>query len=94
MSKTMLEKGKIMQDKKLYGTATVGTKGQIVIPADAREILGIETGDRLYVIGSKQGKWIGLIQEEQLRSLVDQLSTNIETYKDVLDNSAHDQKIQ
>lgn len=83
-----------MQDKKLYGTATVGTKGQIVIPADAREILGIETGDRLYVIGSKQGKWIGLIQEEQLRSLVDQLSTNIETYKDVLDNSAHDQNAQ
>lgn len=77
-----------MQDKKLYGTATVGTKGQIVIPADAREILGIETGDRLYVIGSKQGKWIGLIQEEQLRSLVEQLSTNIESYKDVLDSPA------
>jgi AbrB family looped-hinge helix DNA binding protein len=56
-----------MHDKKLYGTATVGTKGQVVIPAEAREMLGIEAGDRLYVIGSKQGKWVGLIQEEQLR---------------------------
>lgn len=73
-----------MHDKKLYGTATVGTKGQVVIPAEAREILGIESGDRLYVIGSKQGKWVGLIQEEQLRSMIEQFTDNIELYKDVL----------
>jgi AbrB family looped-hinge helix DNA binding protein len=77
----------MMNDKKLYGTATVGTKGQVVIPAEAREILGIESGDRLYVVGSKQGKWIGLIQEEQLRSIIEQLSDNIELYKDVLGNA-------
>ena len=74
-----------MKDKKLYGTATVGTKGQVVIPADAREILGIVPGDRLYVVGSKEGKWIGLIQEEQLRTMIEQLSDNIELYKGVLD---------
>ena len=76
-----------MHDKKLYGTATVGTKGQVVIPADAREALGIASGDRLYVLGSRQGKWIGLIQEEQLRSMLEQLTDNIELYKDVLDNT-------
>jgi AbrB family looped-hinge helix DNA binding protein len=75
-----------MHDKKLYGTATVGTKGQVVIPAEAREMLGIEAGDRLYVIGSKQGRWVGLIQEEQLRSMVEQFTDNIELYKDVLNN--------
>ena len=77
-----------MHDKKLYGTATVGTKGQVVIPAEAREILGIESGDRLYVIGSKQGKWVGLIQEDQLRSMIEQFANNIELYKDVLDGSS------
>jgi AbrB family looped-hinge helix DNA binding protein len=77
-----------MHDKKLYGTATVGTKGQVVIPAEAREILGIESGDRLYVIGSKQGKWVGLIQEEQLRSMVEQFADNIELYKDALGSSS------
>lgn len=75
-----------MHDKKLYGTATVGTKGQVVIPAEAREILGIESGDRLYVIGSKQGKWVGLIQEDQLRSMIEQFADNIELYKDALGN--------
>lgn len=75
-----------MQDKKLYGTATVGTKGQVVIPADAREALGVATGDRLYVVGSVHGKWIGLIQEEQLRSIVEHLTDNIEDYKAALDS--------
>lgn len=33
-----------------YGTATVGEKGQIVIPAEAREELGFQPGDKLLVM--------------------------------------------
>lgn len=73
-----------MHDKRLYGTATVGTKGQVVIPADAREALDIQTGDRLYVVGSQSKKWVGLIKEEQLRELIEHLTDNIEQFKDVL----------
>lgn len=73
-----------MNDKKLYGTATVGTKGQVVIPADAREDIGIKAGDRLYVVGSSEKKWVGLIQEEQLRAFLEHLTENIEQYKDIL----------
>ena len=37
-------------------TVTVGTKGQIVIPKEAREIFGIEPGDNLILLGDvKQG---------------------------------------
>jgi len=74
----------MMHDKKLYGTATVGTKGQVVIPADAREALDIKTGDRLYVIASNKSKWVGFLPEEQLREMISHLTDNIETYKDVL----------
>lgn len=73
-----------MHDKKLYGTATVGTKGQVVIPVELRDAFGIEPGDRLYAIGSKEGKWLGFIPEEQLRSILEKLTDNIESYKDVL----------
>lgn len=73
-----------MHDKKLYGTATVGTKGQVVIPADAREELDIQTGDRLYVVGSHKSKWVGFIKEDQLRELIDHITDNIEKYKDIL----------
>ncbi len=37
-------------------TVTVGTKGQIVIPKEAREVFGIEPGDTLILLGDvKQG---------------------------------------
>lgn len=72
------------QDKKLYGTATVGSKGQVVIPAEARDELGIEQGDRLYVVGSSEKKWVGFIQEDQLREIVASITDNVEQYKDIL----------
>ena len=73
-----------MHDKKLFGTATVGSKGQVVIPAYAREELGIKPGDRLYVMGSPKKKVLGLIPEEQLREILDHLIDSVEQYKDIL----------
>jgi AbrB family looped-hinge helix DNA binding protein len=70
-----------MHDKKLYGTATVGTKGQIVIPADAREELGIKTGDRLYVVGSPKACAVTFIQEEQLEGFIERLNLNLEGFR-------------
>jgi AbrB family looped-hinge helix DNA binding protein len=67
-----------MNEKKLYGTATVGTKGQVVIPADAREELSIQPGDKLYVVGSKKGQFVGLIKEEQLRKMVERLTDDVD----------------
>ena len=38
------------------GSATVGTKGQIVIPADAREEMQIREGDKVVVLrGPREG---------------------------------------
>ena len=62
----------------------MGTKGQVVIPADARDALDIKTGDRLYVVGSTKKKWVGFIKEDQLRDMLDQITANIEQYKDIL----------
>lgn len=39
--------------KHLFGMAKVGSKGQIVIPKDAREIFDINEGDSLFVIGDE-----------------------------------------
>lgn len=35
-------------------TATVGEKGQIVIPKQARDIFGIKSGDTLLLLGDKE----------------------------------------
>lgn len=78
--------GKIpMPNKKLYGTATVGTKGQIVIPADARKELGIEEGDRLYVVGSPDGGFLGLLKEETLQEMMEHMTAQIESFRAIKD---------
>ncbi|MDR1513915.1 MAG: AbrB/MazE/SpoVT family DNA-binding domain-containing protein, partial [Propionibacteriaceae bacterium] len=38
---------------KVYGTARVGERGQIAIPADARRELGIDPGDKVVVFGNR-----------------------------------------
>ena len=70
-----------MHDNKLYGTTTVGTKGQLVIPATAREELGIKTGDRLYVIGHSHKGVIMLLQEDRLEQFIEQMNLRVETFR-------------
>jgi AbrB family looped-hinge helix DNA binding protein len=70
-----------MHEKKLYGTTTVGTKGQIVIPATAREELTISTGDRLYVVGSPKNGVIMLLKEDKLEQFIEHMSLNVEALK-------------
>lgn len=73
-------------EKRLYGTATVGTKGQVVIPADAREQLDIQTGDRLYVIGSPKSKVVTFIKEEQVEQFIEKISAHLEDFRSIKNN--------
>ena len=75
-----------MHDKKLFGTATVGTKGQVVIPADARDAFDIKTGDRLYVVGSEKAGLVGFLKEDQLRAMVEHITDSVEQYRSAIDN--------
>lgn len=74
-----------MHDKKLYGTATVGSKGQVVIPAEAREELGIVPGDKLYIAGSTEKKVLFCLKEEQLQALIEHLTGNLENTKTIIE---------
>ena len=67
--------------KRLYGTATVGTKGQVVIPAEAREELGLQAGDRLYVMNAAHGGGVVLLKEEMLEAFVDQIAAQVEDFR-------------
>lgn len=53
-----------------YGSATVGKKGQVVLPADLREDLDIEPGDKLiFFSGLREGKGFGATKPEELLEL-------------------------
>ena len=59
--------------KHLFGLVTVGDKGQIVIPAKARKIFDISTGDQLVVLGD-EGQGLALIKSENFLTLANMIS--------------------
>lgn len=67
---------KMTSQDKLYGTTTMGARGQVVIPADARKDLGLSPGDQLMVMG-KFGKALGLIKTEEMESFVKIIMENL-----------------
>jgi AbrB family looped-hinge helix DNA binding protein len=73
--------------KTFYGLATVGTKGQIVIPAKAREELNIEPGDSLVVVGIKDHGMLGICPVKSVEAMLEHATTQLETLRDVIDKS-------
>ena len=72
--KHILGKGKA---QKVFGTAKVGDRGQIVIPKEAREFFGIEPGDTLLILGKSE---TGLIvtRPETLNDLANKIFDSVE----------------
>jgi AbrB family looped-hinge helix DNA binding protein len=51
-----------------YGSVKVGERGQVVIPADARDKLGIKPGDKLLAFQASYGKGIILTTSEEFEN--------------------------
>lgn len=62
--------------KRVFGTAKVGDRGQIVIPKEARELFGIQPGDTLLIVGEED---TGLIvsRPEVLSDLASQIFESV-----------------
>ena len=62
--------------QRVFGTAKVGDRGQIVIPKEARELFGIKPGDTLLILGESD---TGLIvsRPEVLNNLANELLNNV-----------------
>ena len=67
--KHILGKG---NSKRVFGTAKVGDRGQIVIPKEARELFHIQPGDTLLIIG-EESKGLIVSRPELLRDLADEI---------------------
>ena len=67
--KHILGKGR---GKRVFGTARVGDRGQIVIPKEARELFGIQPGDTMLILGDTE-TGLMISRPEVLNDLADQL---------------------
>lgn len=62
---------------KFWGAATVGTKGQVVIPAEARELLNIKVGEKLVVMGTPMKNGVLFIKADSIEEIMEHMQRDI-----------------
>ena len=65
-------------DEAFYGSATVGDRGQIVIPADARADLGLAPGDKVLIMRHPIHDGLVLFKIEAVREFLDDFAAHVE----------------
>lgn len=59
---------------KIYGSATIGERGQVVIPAEVRKLFKVKAGDKLIVLAKPEKKMMVLIPVEDFSRFLDRAS--------------------
>lgn len=71
-----------------YGIATIGPKGQIVIPVDARQRLGVKPGDKIVIVGpSHKPQFVGLCSEQVFQTVLQKIDKNLDHVKDAFNEN-------
>lgn len=61
-----------------YGSATVGERGQIVIPAEARHALGIAPGDKVLILNHPVHQGLQVFKIEAARAFLDEFTAMLD----------------
>ena len=69
----MSNKGKASFAGLFCGAVTVGERGQVVIPAEARKEFGFKSGDKLLVFRHPHLRGVVLARLDDIRALMDEL---------------------
>lgn len=73
----------IKNNSEFYGTATIGEKGQVVIPSQAREAMRLKKGDKLLVFGMGRGI-VALTKLDKVEQFASHLSSRLEAIRGVI----------
>jgi len=76
----------IRHEPHFFGATTLGEKGQVVIPAEARTALGLRKGDKLLVFGMGPGQ-LGLSTLSGLEQIVEHLSRRLNKVRTLARNT-------
>ncbi|MHB1456943.1 MAG: AbrB/MazE/SpoVT family DNA-binding domain-containing protein [Armatimonadota bacterium] len=84
---------KINLEECFVGTVTIGERGQIVIPAEARKKLGLHPGERLMVIIHPSEEGIALLKIETMREMLNKMTLGLNIVESQLNAGLKDSDI-
>ena len=61
-----------------FGTAVLGPRGQLVVPAEARKELSMDTGNRFLVFGHFGGLGLVLIKVEAAEKMLNMIGSRLD----------------
>jgi len=62
-------------EKSFYGSATIGERGQIVIPAEARAEMGFHPGDKVLIMKHPVYKGLVMFKIDAARNFLDEFGS-------------------
>lgn len=77
-------------DKKhieLVGAMTLGPKGQVVIPAEVRDKMGVKPGDKLVALYIPEKSAISFVSERRMQNLIDKMGDHVSSLREQLQNN-------
>jgi AbrB family looped-hinge helix DNA binding protein len=83
-----------MFNHKLFGTATVGEKGQIVIPVEARNDLDLKVGDKLLVVSGPGNQGLLIMKPDVIRKFAKKMNENFEKLQYFADSDIEDKEVE
>lgn len=81
-------KGKNMTTPQLIGSVTVGERGQMVIPSEAREEMKISAGDKLLVFKAPIENVLIVAKPETFEKLISHIGSKLDGKQDESDKNA------
>ena len=78
------------KDAFLYGTVTVGERGQVVIPAGARQEMDINSGDKLLVFHGRKGNSLTFVKASELSKIVNKMVDHLNVIEKAVAQSKND----
>lgn len=79
-----MEIERISPEYKCLGSITVNPRGQVVIPANARKELGIESGDTLLVFKVLHDQVLALVKVEALEQVLRDMSKHMAGFEKLM----------
>ena len=82
----MINNSKNEESPKFYGSTTIGERGQMVIPAQARTDLNIRHGSKLLVFGGPHGHGIMVIKPEDMTEFIAKAMSYLSKFSEIVES--------